>query len=301
MDPNETIPHKDVKGEKKDQEISETAIKKPIKKLTADDDRYVQNKIKRILNSQKVNKAEIDQYIGWHVSDEERIRFIIKALELQYTKKISEIINQRDKDELTDFLNRYIHSLAEYQKAGYPKSDVVSPEELVEFRQLAADTDKIPMEMLAESAPVLTISSYLKMCRIVYDATSLWKYPNDITTEHIYGKERMIEGVSRVYTDWDSPEEFARFLCTQYHSEELWFGGPALNIENESKWSNQEYTYPKIFRKWIGRVGDRYFDSVKLYRCVKMYLALRKNGYPIYIRQYDEIYNEVIKLNYLRK
>ena len=57
----------------------------------------------------------------------------------------------------------------------------------------------------------------------------------------------------------------------------------------------------RIFGKWIGRIGDRYFDSVKLYRCVKMFLALRKNGYPIYIRQYEEINNEVIKLNYLRK
>ena len=280
---------------------SENTTEKPIKKRTADDDRYVYNKVKRILNSKKINNDEIEQYVGWHVSDEERIRFIIKALELQYSAKISEILNQRDNDELTDFLNRYIFSLAEYQKAGYPKSDAISPEELEEFRQLAAYTDKIPIETLAESAPVLTISSYLKMCRIVYDATTLWKYPSDITTEHIYGKERMIRGLSRVYTDWDSPEEFAGFFFTQYHSEELWFGGPALNIENESKWSNQEYTYPKIFRKWIGRVGDRYFDSVKLYRCVKMYLALRKNGYPIYIRQYYEIYNEVIKLNYLRK
>ena len=289
-------------NEKKDCDISENEFPKWVKRQNADDDRYVQNKIKSILDSPKINIADIDQYIGWRASDEERIGFIIRILEQQYTEKISYILDQKDINELTDFLNRLIHSLAEYQKAGYPQNGAVAPEELEEFRQLATDTDKIPIETLAETAPLLTTNSYLKMCRLVYDATSLWKYPDDISTEHIYCKERVLNGSSILHIDRDSPEEFARSFYPTYHYEELWFGGPALYIGDESVRSGKScYTTPKIFGKWTGWIGSHYYDSVKLYRSVKMYIALRKNGYPIYCRNYEEIYNKIIKFDYLRK
>ena len=278
------------------------ASEKPITWRNLNDDPSIRKALLDIINSAELNQREFDRYIGWNVDDDDRIINIWKILTYQYSRKLSEMLKKKDRSDVVGFLNRFVHSYLEFIDAGRPEYAPISPEELNKFRQLAADTDKVPIETLAETAPVLTTNSYLKMCRLVYDATSLWKYPDDISTEHIYCKERVLNGSSILHIDRDSPEEFARSFYPTYHYEELWFGGPALYIGDESVRSGKScYTTPRIFGKWTGWIGSHYYDSVKLYRSVKMYIALRKNGYPIYCRNYEEIYNEIIKLDYLRK
>ena len=283
--------------------LYENEIKKPIIKPTDDDNRFVEEKIRNILDSEAFNKEAFNYCTGW-ISEKERIGYIRGMLERQYVDNICSIFKHKDKIELIDFLNRVIMSRKIYKEDGCPQSDVLTPDELEEFKRLAADTDKIPKDTLAETAPVLTANSFLKMCRIVYDATSLWKYPDDISAEYIFIEARMNaetigEGILGI--DPDSPEAFAKTFYGIYHREELWFGGPKLYIHDESaKLGERLYSSPKIFGKWTGCI---YCDNIgeHLYKGVKMYIALRKNGYPIYISDYEQICQNVQKCNYQTK
>ena len=111
--------------------------------------------------------------------------------------------------------------------------------------------------------------------------------------------ETIGESILGIYPE--SPEAFAKTFYVIYHREELWFGGPKLYIHDESaKLGERLYSSPKIFGKWTGCI---YCDNIgeHLYKGVKMYIALRKNGYPIYISDYEQICQNVQKCNYQTK
>ena len=276
------------------------ASEKPITWRNLDDYPHIRQAIIDIINSAELSKNELDRYTGRNLDDDERVIRVCGILTYQYPRELSELLAKKDKSDVIGFLNRFAHSYCEFVDAGRPEYAPISPEELDKFRKLAAETDKIPKEQLSETAPILTVNSYLKMCRIVYDAATLWKYPDDISTEFLLSKARLMNSVF-YGIDRDSPEEFARSYYTRYHHEELWFGSPDLNITDESARSGPGYTMPKIFGKWTGSVYCNGFSHTDLFRGVKMYIALRENGYPVYCSNYKKIYNEIIKFDYLRK
>lgn len=264
---------------------------KPITWRNLADDPHIRKALLDIINSAELNKKELDRYIGWNVDDDARIINVWKILTHQYSQDLSEIL---DKSDVVGFLNRFAHSYCEFIDARRPEYAPISSEELDKFRQLAAESEKISKEQLSEISPMLTVNSYLKMCRIVYDATSLWKYPDDVSTEFLFCKARLMN--SGFYgIDRDSPEEFANSYRVMYHPAELWFGGPWLYIYDESvRTDDSYYIYPKVFGRWTGRVAcDK--NEARMYRAVKMYIALRESGYPLYFGNYESICDSIVK------
>ena len=226
----------------KDKKVSE----KPITWRNLDDHPHIRKALLDIMNSAGLNRNELDRYTGRNLDDDERVIRVCGILTYQYPRELSELLAKNDKSDVIGFLNRFAHSYCEFADAGYSEYAPISTEELDKFRQLAAETDKIPKEQLSETAPILTVNSYLKMCRTVYDAASLWKYPDDISTEFLLSKARLMNSVF-YGIDRNSPEEFARSYYTRYHHEELWFGGPDL-ISDTTSYLRQAAIYGVFLR-----------------------------------------------------
>ena len=174
-------------------------------------------------------------------------------------------------------------------------------EELEEFRYLAEQTDKIPKEELAKTAPLLTTRTYLEMCRVAYDAASDWEDPEDTSTEELFCKARSWSTQHEydhgiLGCDWDSPEEFAQRFNLSYHNDEIFFGGPTLYISDESaKIGEHVYTRPEIYGQWTGSMGCKPYFTPRICKAVRIYIALRKKGYPVYFYKYKEILDAVEK------
>ena len=258
-----------------------------------------------ILNSDKFNKEAFNQMRGFFLEydEEEAVSNVAEMIQRQYASiDIESIFKNHSENEIIDFLNRLMQSRLEY-KGGHKRQIVVTIEELEEFKKMAEETDKIAKEELSQDAPVLTTKTFLELCRLVYDETYRWRYPDDVSTLFLFCEARCFSykheyehGIFGV--DWDSPEAFARRYSASYHSEELRFGGPKLYINDENKKiGNETYTLPKTYKHWTGYVCCDAYDIEKVREAIRMYLILRKNGYPIYFRGHEEVYKKVIKDN----
>ena len=249
-------------------------------------------RIEEILNSESFDEETLVKLTG-AFEQKEKIEYIYSALTKQYAElDIVKICENNDKDKIIDFLNRLMKSELEDKKRDRYAVSIITQAELEEFRILAEETDKISKEELSKTAPVLTTRSYMEMCRIVYDATSEWKYPDDISTAYLYCEARLSsfgseykEGIFGV--DWDSPEEFAYGFMTSYHHEELEFGGLKMYIHDESACLGRNlYEKPDTYSRWTGLICC----DASVIRSIRMFLALRKAGYPVYFYEYEVAY-----------
>ena len=100
----------------------------------------------------------------------------------------------------------------------------------------------------------------------------------------------MINRIEPVSLTAEEPEEFARCFDRSYHNEELFFGGPSLYIRDESaKVGEHAYTRPERYGQWTGYMWCKPYSIEKIGKAVRMYIALRKRGYPVYFHKYEEI------------
>ena len=260
--------------------------------------------ITTIIESANFDKEAFRKYTGSFLTESERVSRISNILVLQYADTdIDKILQQKDINEIIDFLNRFIRSKNEFGGRDRSNTPKLNVEESEVFLDLASQTEKIPPEKLCETAPLLTVNSYLEMCRIVYDAAAIWKYPEDISTEFLFCDARMWsyeheynEGILGI--DRDSPEKFAKTFYTSYHCEELWFGGPKFYMHDESAHLGRNlWGIPKVFGKWTGKIYCDENDG-DIYKAVKMYIALREKEYPVYFGNYAEIYDRIKKGSY---
>lgn len=93
------------------------------------------------------------------------------------------------------------------------------------------------------------------------------------------------EGIFGV--DWDSPEEFVYGFLSSYHHEELEFGGLTMYIYDESGYRGHNlYEKPDTYSRWTGLICC----DASVIRSIRMFLALRKAGYPVYFYEYEVAY-----------
>jgi len=252
-----------------------------------------------ILNAEEFHKAAFQKRQEFGEYDVERnVSAIAEILKEQYADiSVENILEQKDRAQIIDFLNRLIDSRFEPPNWERLQPPIFSKMELEEFLTLAEQVAAIPREELAKTAPLLTTRTYLEMCRIVYDVTYDRKYPKDISTAYLFCEARMF-GYQHEYdygilgTDWDSPEEFARAFDASYHEEEMYFGGPNLYIYDESaRLSSHACTVPKKYAQWTGNIYVRGDEWV----AVKMFVVLRKANYPVYFPEYKEVYAKMLR------
>ncbi len=254
--------------------------------------------VKDILQSEHLDNKAIQIHNSTSsLSDE---CYVSGLLQSQYaTLDLNKILSEHTSDEIVDFINRYTVSQNNFYKIKSESriNDLckLSETEITAFLSLAMSTERIPKEYLSKSAPILTTRSFLKMCRLVYDATTIWQYPPETSTALLFCEERMCsfeaehdEGILGV--DWDDPKQFAQAYGSSYHPEELWFGGTPFYIHDETaRKSDNCYAIPEAYTQWTGYV----WCGLDLYQTVKMYLALRKNGYPVYCHNYKDIQTDL--------
>ena len=225
---------------------------------------------------------------------------LIAMLQKQYVSiDVETMLVEHGKEEIIDFLNRLILSKLNYNMRYNVSADLITAEELEEFMTLAEQTNKVSKENLSKNAEILTTQSYLNMCRVVYDATSNWKYPCDISTAYLFCEARLFDfnheydfGILGI--DWDSPEQFADRFNNSYHREELEFGGLQLYIRDEnSKIREKVYAMPTKYKQWTGYTCCYSYDIMAICQVIKMYNALRKKNYPIYFLDYEKAYKMV--------
>ena len=253
--------------------------------------------ILEIINSDKFDKEAFMKLKGFCFSYDakDNIEDVAEILRRQYVDNdIDNILVSHDVDKIIDFLNRLLRSKLAYKNSNR-KQYIITPQELEEFRKLATEAEKISKEEFAKTSPLLTTRKYLNMCRIAYDTAFDWKYPEDISTPYLFCEARML-GFNHEYNkgilgvDWDSPEKFALKFSCSYHSEELRFGGPKFYINDESaRMGTYGYTLPKTYGQWTGWICCDSDDKRSRYEAIKMYIALRRKGYPIYFSNYNEI------------
>lgn len=258
-----------------------------------------------IVNADNFDKEAYKDLRGhlWGYESKKIVADVTNILQAQYVNiDLDEILVHHDKGEIIDFLNRLIYSELEYKRRDKKQRDFVTLEELEEFKILAEETEKISVEELSEMAPLLTTRSYMDMCRLVYDATMEWKYPEDVSTAYLFCEARMFsfeherdEGILGI--DWDSPEQFAHRFDVSYHNEELYFGGPSFYIHDESAREGKDcYTIPETYGQWTGDIYCNVFDLESRCTAIKMYIALRRKQYPVYFPNYKEAYSAALKV-----
>ncbi len=255
----------------------------------------------QIIGSESFDKATFERMARQYFTDDTP-EIIDNFLKRQFVcDDFSEIIKTHSMEEIIDFLNRLIASKDRDHNMSWREKKslcVISDKELDEFTRLATKTNEIPADVLAETAPPLTGRSFFEMMRVVFDAAKVWDYPPDTSTAFLYSEARSISGRESflLLEEPDSIEEFAGHFQALYHNEEIWFGGPGIAIHDESSRLEIGYTYAYKYTEWTGTIySGSSGDIIKLYKAIKMYVALRKAGYPVF---YDGVKRD--RENYLR-
>ena len=237
-----------------------------------------------------------------HYDTKESIECIAGILQAQYMDiNIENILASHSKDEITDFLNRLMCAMLA-SKGYWQEKLTITADEFEEFKILSSETDKISKAGLSETAPVLTVKTYMDMCRVAYDAIYRDRFPPDTSTAYIFCDARMFsfehEYEHGIFgADFDSPEEFAQNFSASYHNEELEFGGLTLYIYDESACLSEGlYTSPTAYKMWTGYIYCDPWDTTLMCKSIKAYNALRKKQYPIYFSNPDKIYSAAQKL-----
>lgn len=241
-----------------------------------------------ILESEQFDIQVLDKLDPFNdMSDWSRI--IANILYKQYClDDLRHLYVENDFDEVIGFVNALFKLHAEHGDWLYSndEDDIyhLSNDELERFRTLAERAENVPKTEMAKADFVLTTWEYLCMCRVIYTNTTVRKYPEDTSVVYMYCTARgeLPRENAIFWIDEDDPEAFANDFRCIYHNEELWFGGPKLYINDLSR--------KGIYYDWIGDVVcDCNASRKNLYRAIKMYTALRENGYPVYCHNYNEL------------
>lgn len=253
-----------------------------------------------IFNSDKFDREAFGKLN--HYDTKQSLECIAGLLQAQYMDiNVENILANHSRDEITDFLNRLIH-IEFTAKDNWRREMTITADELEEFKKLSSETDKILKTELSKNAPVLTVKTYMEMCRVAYDAMYENIFPPDISTAYIFCSERMLsfehEYERGIFgADFDSPDEFALNFTCSYHNEELEFGGMTLYIHDESALISEGlYTSPEAYKAWTGYIHCNPWRTNLMCKSIKAYNALRKKQYPIYFSNSDKVYSAAKEL-----
>lgn len=167
---------------------------------------------------------------------------------------------------------------------------VVSEDEIEEFLNYIKDYK------LKSTIEPLNAKTFLKLCRICYDAAPIKVYPKCISDYYIYKDERgSAFHEDRTVLDPECYEDDEKFLehypIGAYHFEEIRFGGPCLSLEPCHIMIECDGKY-QVVRAWNGSFYSKTSTGETCGRAIKMYNALRRNGYPItFWKPYETLYS----------
>ncbi|MBR1453117.1 MAG: hypothetical protein IJ593_00500 [Lachnospiraceae bacterium] len=157
----------------------------------------------------------------------------------------------------------------------------ITDEELDRFIKYSYDKE----ENMKPYDDEMTGRKFLKLCRLCYDAAPKYPFPKDVSDFYVYSSmkggnlEHEYYHVLSEEIDIDSPKDFVKYHNCGYHTEELKFGGPCIS-----------FTHHNIFQRGKNRwTAHFYGKSEKEWRTIKMYLALRDNGYPVEILEPEKV------------
>lgn len=156
---------------------------------------------------------------------------------------------------------------------------VVTEDEIEEFLNYIKDYELRP------TIEPLNAKTFLKLCRICYDAAPIRVYPKGISDYYIYKDERgsAFHEDSTVLDPkcYEDDKEFLEhYPLGAYHFEEIRFGGPCLQLTPCTIGLKIDNTI-KAVKAWSGSFYSRTYSGETCGRTIKMYNALRRNGYPI--------------------
>ena len=216
---------------------------------------------------------DISEYLEWMISEVENVLDLLKKGE--YNRSIRETLPYKYRTGVI--------STKEYWKL-YPDAEArhfetLSREECAEFARLlaegAADIAKKPLGRYKE----MTVNMYLEISKIGYDANKLEGYetktPLEMYKRHADGRDGGL-----LQLDPDSPKAFEEW----YNSPDKWV------IENPSHlWEAIAGSSRTRLHFSVHRDEGGYFFTLSQneFCCpeevVRFYIALRKNGIPVYI------------------
>lgn len=175
----------------------------------------------------------------------------------------------------------FIKVIEEYEKKyeNVRIRTIVTEDEIEEFLNNIKDFKLTP------TIEPLNTKTFLKICRICFDAAPIKIYPKGVSDFYVYKDEKggsFSEYITvldpKCYED--DKEFISNYPVGAYHFEELIFGGPCLSLHPCTIGINIDNTI-KAVRAWTGNFYSRTYDGETCGRTIKMYNALRQNGYPI--------------------
>ena len=188
---------------------------------------------------------------------------------------VKNVFKKHGEENVVKFLKKIEEYSEKYERVRI--RTVVTEDEIEEFLNNIKDYKLIP------TTEPLNAKTFLKLCRICYDAAPIKVYPEGISDYYIYNDERgSAFHEDRTVLDpkcYEDDEEFLEhYPIGAYHFEEIRFGGPCLNLRSCT--ILDENTFETV-RAWTGIFYSKTYDGETCGRTIKMYNALRKNGYPI--------------------
>ena len=199
-------------------------------------------------------------------------------MHMQYMDaNVENVFKKYGEEEVVKSLKRIEEHLYKYQDVRI--RIVVSEDEIEEFLEYIKDYELRP------TIEPLNAKTFLKLCRICYDAAPIKVYPEGISDYFIYKNERgsAFHEDSTVLDPecYENDENFlAHYPLGAYHFEEIRFGGPCLSLTPCTIGLNIDNTI-KAVRAWSGSFWSKTFNGETCGRAIKMYNELRRNGYPI--------------------
>ena len=204
--------------------------------------------------------------------------YCVNVICIQYmNENIEEIFKKQNEKQVTNFLKKYIEFDEVYGKVRI--RTIVKEDEIEEFLNYAKDSH------LKKINKPLNGKNFLKMCRVCFDAAPYKMFPDFISDYFIYRYERgsSFENDHAMIDPkcYESEKEFLKkYPLYGYHLEEIRFGGPCVHINRISK--------------WVGSFSARTSSPEVNGRVIKMYNALRKNGYPLTIDEPYKVLNSYL-------
>ena len=252
--------------------------------------------VRHISTSRYVNQNVLNEYmessvaLGFYIDPVSRLKDaeeqLLFLLQNQYgLLEASEIYDAFGEERCVDFLNGAMKFYASQRRQGrHVKKNTVSADTMSEFLTFAAQT------MPRVSAEPMTLRKFLRMCCVAYDAAhSAADQPPGASDMFVLCDNRnrkFRDDFAYLYenlgNDWDSPDAFHRiyhlYAPRPYHIEELRFGGPVLRLDD---------TGSEIISS--GSFDYRGYNRNTAADAIRMYVALRKAGYPVICSNPDEI------------
>ena len=188
---------------------------------------------------------------------------------------VKDVFKKYGEENVVKFLKKIEEYRVKYEKVRI--RTVVTEDEIEEF------LNNIKNYKLRPTTEPLNAKTFLKLCRICYDAAPIRVYPEGISDYFIYKDERgsAFHEDSTVLDPkcYEDDEEFLKhYPFGAYHFEEIRFGGPCLNLKSSITLGDNLF---ETVRALTGSFYSKAYDGETCGRTIKMYNALRKNGYSI--------------------